>query len=230
VLATLTCWRLMRAELQSAPQPLWYAAGVAIIAVWLGGFGETPVDQAAAMFGAILAATYITMWIEPKEVVGWRALAQALATAKADAGPIWPATLTGFGLSALAAIGLAATWFVAKPVDPTTGSPLLGVAAVIFLARDMAIFAFFHLGERQKRGDFAAVLTIVMLYALGPSFLAALDMGGGVSLFFPNLEGDLISHIIAMASGAVQFCIVALAAKSRFEARSSGLSLATVPA
>jgi hypothetical protein len=230
VLATLACWRLMRAELQSAPQPIWYAAAAIVLAIWVAGFGETPFDRAVAGFGALAGVTYATLWIEPKDVVGWRALAQALQTRKSDAGAVWPATLTGFGLCALAAIGVAITWFAAAPADTTVGSPLIGVAALIFIARDIAIFAFFHLGERQKRGDFAAVLTIVMLYGLGPSFLAALNLDGGVALFLPAPDGDLVSHIIAIASGLVQFCIVALAAKGRFEARASGLNAAASPA
>lgn len=229
MLAIATCWRLMRAELQAAPEPLWYAVGATVAAVWMGGLGDQPVEQAWLAFVAFAAATYVTLWSEPKDVVGWRALSRALGTPQADAGAVWPASLTGFALCAAAAIGVAIVWIIAPPADAKDSSALWPFAALLFIARDIAIFAFFHLGERQKRGDFAAVLTIALLYGLGPAFLGVLGFESGLALFFPVPDGDLASHIVSVASGLVQVCIVGLAVKARFEARSAGLSSMPAP-
>jgi hypothetical protein len=138
--------------------------------------------------------------------------------------------LTGLALCVLAAMTVAIAGGLNPADQENQGTLIWPFAAVLFIARDIAIFAFFHLGERQKRGDFAAVLTIALLYGLGPAFLGALGLEGGVALFFPVPEAGLASHAVSVASGLTQFCIVALAAKARFEARGAGLSVSPAPA
>ena len=61
---------------------------------------------------------------------------------------------------------------------------LLGLAAFAFLLRETAIFAFFHLGARQRRGDFAALVTIGLLCIAGPMILGVLHLDPLRSAFF----------------------------------------------
>jgi hypothetical protein len=52
------------------------------------------------------------------------------------------------------------------------------------LARNIGIFMFFNMLQGQRRGDFAALLTLILLYVVTPPFLTALgtpQVGGLIS-------------------------------------------------
>jgi len=219
-LATVSAWRLMRIELQAAAHPLGYAVLASIGVLWLAGFASEPVARAALAGLGFAALTWATAWIEPKDVVAWR----ALAGGGGNRAALWPASLTGLALTWTAVLTCAALVAMHGPAAKI-GSPLAPVAFALFVTRDVALFAFFHLGERQKRGDFAAVLTIVLLYGLAPTLLGGLTGSSLIrAAFICDPDGAFPSVIVSTVSGAIQAaCAIALAA-ARFHARTAALA------
>ncbi|MFZ4601879.1 MAG: hypothetical protein ACOYM8_05440 [Caulobacterales bacterium] len=217
-LAILTSWRLMRVELQAPAQPIAYVLIAASGVLWFAGFGEAPVDRAIAATSAFIAITWATAWIEPKDVVAWRALARG------GAASLWPAAPLGLAMTAVAALTTAGLILVNGPTKDI-GSAFAPLALVAFLLRDMTIFAFFHLGERARRADFSAVLTIVLLYVLAPGFLSGMAGSDAIrAVFMPDPSGAMTLHIVSLVSALAQAGAFAAAALARLRARAAGLA------
>jgi hypothetical protein len=226
VLAVLAAWRLMRLELQAFAQPAAYLVLTSAAVLWFAGLATTPdarLGQATIGFAVI---AWLTAWIEPKDVLAWRTLARGVG---ADRGASLPAAASGLMLTCGAALTIAA-FVVANGPTGLLSSPLAGFALVAFLARDLAIFAFFHLGVSTKRADFAAVLAIVLLSTLAPALLSGLTSSDLVkAAFIPASDderGAMAAHVISIASGFAQFAIVAWLARSRFRERFAALPVA----
>lgn len=220
-LAIAAAWRLMRVELQSPAQPAAYALFAALGILWFAGFQGDGPDRALSALVVCIGLTWATVWIEPKDVVAWRALAQRAPGASA----LMPATITALALTwttALAAAALVATQ------GPTTelASALAAPAFAAFVTRDVLVFAFFHLGDRQKRGDFAAVLTIVLLYGFAPALLSGV-MGSDMvkAAFYADGAAGVTANTVSLVSGLVQAGAFAAMALTRFRARAEGLRL-----
>jgi hypothetical protein len=79
---------------------------------------------------------------------------------------------------------------------------VLFVAAIgAFVLRDMAVIAYFRFGPRPKRGDFGAVLAILLLYGLGA--LIANAVGDAVAVALPNPEAPVVSLFSGLLQAAV---------------------------
>lgn len=222
--AVVTAWRLMRVELQAPANPLWYPFFLLAPALVLAARADTFAAGAATAYAVIHVLVLATAFVEPKDVVAWRSLMRELAGRVRGAGRYWPAALTGW-LTAFVAAGVVAV--AALRGGDVEYGPLAGFAACTFLARDLAIFAFFHLGRGQRRGDFAAAVTIGLLTFAGPAVFAALEMPLLGALFFVNADGGLMSNLLSIAAGAVQAVAFALAARGRWGARAQGIVAAT---
>lgn len=73
-------------------------------------------------------------------------------------------------------------------VVDTTG---LAFATAAFIARDLALILFFNTGRNARRGDFAALVTLFVLYAVLPGIFRAaglLDLLPVLSPFWPVFE------------------------------------------
>lgn len=221
--AIATAWRLMRVELQAPANPLWFPLFVLVPALLAGGSGPDPFARIVIVYLVTHGLVLFTLLAEPKDIVAWRALAARQKSG--DAGRYWPAALTGLIVAFLAAIAVAAS-FPFAPQSESTHSPLFGFAAFAFLLRETAIFAFFHLGARQRRGDFAALVTIALLCFAGPAILNILNMRAGTGLFIVDVEGDQISHLLSIASGLVQAAIFGVMAQVRWKGREKALEVA----
>lgn len=83
--------------------------------------------------------------------------------------------------------------------DVTRAELVLFAAAVFaFALRDLAVIAFFRFGPRPKRGDFGAVLALLLLYALGVMITS--NLGEALALAVPHPQAPLIS----LVSGLIQ--------------------------
>ena len=110
-------------------------------------------------------------------------------------------------LGALALIGVAVSVLglpsvALEDTDVTRAQVVLFAAAVFaFVLRDMAVIAFFRFGPRPKRGDFGAVLALILLYGLGA--LITLQLGDAVALAAPSPEAPTLSLVSALVQTAL---------------------------
>jgi hypothetical protein len=89
-----------------------------------------------------------------------------------------------------------------------------GLAMLAFMARDLGVIAFFRLGPRAHRGDFGAVVALVLIYTVG--VIAGGTLGGdhGAALFAPVPTDPLVS----LGSGLVQAALAWWLAAGRIRA------------
>lgn len=217
------CWRLMRVELQAPANPLWYPLFLLAPTLLASGRATDVQEGAVVAYAMVHALVLVTVLLEPKDFVSWRALLSELRTRVRGVGRYWPATLTGLGAAFFAACAVAAASLL-----PATGNahvePLVGFAAFAFLLREVAIFLFFHLGARQRRGDFAALVTIALLCGAGPAILNILNLQALSSAFFVQPDGAAPAHLLSIAAGLVEAAIFGVLAQARWRERERGLS------
>jgi hypothetical protein len=221
--AVATAWRLMRVELQAPANPLWFPLFLLTPAVIFAGTLTDAFMRVAAAYAIIHLLVLVVLLVEPKDIVSWRALAARRGTK--GAGRYWPSIMSGLIVAFLAACAVAVAYAAAGSKEPGA-SPLLGFAAFAFLLRETAIFAFFHLGARQRRGDFAALLTIGLLCIAGPTVLGILSLGMANGLFFVQPDGGMTSHLLSIASGLVQAAVFGVMAQARWGGREKALAAA----
>ena len=225
VWAVSACWRLMRVELQAPANPLWFPLFLLAPTLLAVGRFDTLREGVTAAYFTIHALVLATVLLEPKDFVSWRALFSELRTKARGAGRYWPATLTGVIVAFLAACAVAATGLAPAGGRPNL-EPLVGFAAFAFLLREVAIFVFFHLGARQRRGDFAALVTIALLCVAGPAILNLLHLNSLSSAFFVQPDGGAPAHLHSIAAGLVEAAIFGVLAQARWRARERGLETA----
>ncbi|KAF0185279.1 MAG: hypothetical protein IV086_08365 [Hyphomonadaceae bacterium] len=226
VWAFLTAWRLMRVELQAPANPLWYPLFLLAPALLLGGLADNTLGRLISVYAIVHGLVLATLLVEPKDFVAWRALGARLRTGAKGAGRYWPSAFSGLIVAFLAACALAVVAFVAPGVQEKPVSWLVGFAAFAFLLRETAIFAFFHLGANQRRGDFAALLTIALLCFAGPAVLGIANLDAANGLFIVQPEAGLTSHLLSIASGLVQAAMFAVMAQARWRGREKALATA----
>ena len=200
-------WRLMRLELQMRNEPLVWPIFLLALAGWVAGFQVGPAGHGAGVAAAGMAmclAAYAAAFVEPADRVVLRRFARLAVQGKAaEAARIAPAalfplifalflTLIGFGISA----------------GGIVGAPQNAGAFVAFLARDLGIIALFRFGPRPQRGDFGAVVALVVLYSVGGIFGSAIGGAAGAALFAPT-GGDLavLSIVSALVQAAVAWAL-----------------------
>jgi hypothetical protein len=221
--AVATAWRLMRVELQAPANPLWFPLFLLAPAVIFAGTLTDAFGRVVLAYFIIHLLVLLVLLAEPKDVVSWRALVARRGTR--GAGRYWPSALSGLIVAFLAA-GAVAVAYVATGSKQAGASPLLGFAAFAFLLRETAIFAFFHLGANQRRGDFAALLTIALLCIAGPTVLGIANLQMATGLFIVQPDGGMMSHLLSIASGLVQAAVFGVLAQARWSGREKALAVA----
>lgn len=194
-------WRLMRLELMMRSSLLVWPAFLAFLAVFAGGFPfrEEGLD-ASLLAGALAVAlcAYAAAFAEPADRVRLRRFAEAVRAGKlAEAGPLAPAALAPLVLAAALTV-LALTAGGGR--DPRLWQ---GAALIAFVARDLAVIAWFRLGPRPQRGDLAAILALALAYGVGGIVGSSMAGAEGAALFAP-ISGKLTS----LVSGAVQAVVL----------------------
>jgi hypothetical protein len=207
----VACYRLMRLELQLQNWPIVWTGFVVFASFYFAGFANAPTwvieaakDQWAGirLFSALLALavlTYAAILHEPKDQVLYRWLAEMSAKRN------WGAVLSRMQcwmIAYAATLVVGAAEIVELLLQPQT-SLLLDVvlAGLGFLTRDIGIVLFFALTPGQKRGDMPAILTIVLLYTLGPQLFSGLG-SDALLLFVPAPGNGMLGAAIAWAEAA----------------------------
>jgi len=194
------CYRQMRLELKMRNGPfIWlgfllfmglYAAG---FDAWLSGgsvVADWPGDAlrlalAMSTFG-ILA--YVMVLLEPKEPVLYRWMGGQIAAGHPGRALF---NLQAWQMSYLAAIATAAVLFVrlGQSEGHLGPAPAVILTAAGFLTRDVSLFVLFQSLPGRRRGDFAAVVALVALYALVPAVLSGLGLSNALPFFYSK-ESD----------------------------------------
>jgi hypothetical protein len=227
--ALISVWRLMRVELQARPSPVFMFGFLLVPIMIAAGLGQMPMSQVLNAYMIVHILALCLMFAEPKDLVSWRAFARDAARTGLF-NHRWPAPFTGLIVAFAAAAVLALITYVDAKLLPASttaqGSQhyiLRGFAGFSFLLREAAIIAFFHLGARQRRGDFAALVTIALLVFAGPVLMGILGMEDAKALFFVH-EADQTKDILSIASGLVQAAIFGVLAQGRGRQRSAALA------
>lgn len=216
--ALVAAWRLMRLELQKQNGPLYWTAFLLFAAFWTAGQANPDFDvarvngaeldpTALARWGAaaavFLAGVYAAAFAEPADRVRLRRFANPASGWTVQVPAVAPAlalTVVAFLGVIVSVLGLPA----AAVDDEDFGRlqiVLFAAAALAFVLRDLAVIAFFRFGPRPKRGDFGAVLALVLLYGLGA--LITSNLGDAVALALPSPEAPLISLVSALVQAAL---------------------------
>jgi hypothetical protein len=106
-------------------------------------------------------------------------------------------------------------WLFAQHAGATYSA--LTIAGLGFLTRDVAIFVFF--AAARRRGDFAAIVTLVALYALIPAILDGVGLKGVLPLFYPTPSSPIWLGPVIVWGEAVVAVIAAISRVALSEKR-----------
>jgi hypothetical protein len=209
---------LMRLELQRRNPPWVWLAFVVFVGAWVVGFVEGgPIrlggvstqrwDVGATRLLVTLVTTvglyYVTLLVEPKDPVELRRLVREVGAGRlgraAEAVPRWLVTFL-----VAAVLGVALAW-TAVGLGAGTLRGVVGFvgAALGFMVRDAALLVALNLSPRPRRADAAGFLYLVVLYALAPAILSALDLGRLHGLFLPRWDAGVAGALPALAQAVV---------------------------
>lgn len=210
-------WRLMRLELQKRNGPLFWIGFLLFTAVWAAGQvppGWIPADTPGGGIGltrwgvvalVFAVGVYAAAFAEPADRLRMRRFTRGVRGGRAWLANT-PAVLPALILTALAVVGLMVQIVGLLEVGSAddvsgTDAALFFAAIFVFILRDVAVVAFFRFGPRPKRGDFGAVLALVLLYGLGGLVAASLGPDA-VSFILPSFEQPIVSLISGMLQTA----------------------------
>jgi hypothetical protein len=194
--------QFMRHELSVRINPWAWTGFLIFIAFYTAGFAAPAVPFASglqefqpgpqawagplAATAALLTATYVSLVAMPKERVAIRwLLSQAAQGRAASAVAALPGWAMGFVFTAVAAT-LAVSEVQANATPQQAEMFRLVIVAFMGeLARNAGVFLFFNMLPGQRRGDFAALLTLVLLYSVAPLFLQGMGLSAFDGLLSP---------------------------------------------
>ncbi len=226
VWALIGCHQMMRSALRVQNGPLIWSAFVTFVMVYAAGFisGDQSIfewwdnQRILLVFAIAVAFTYVMAVIEPKEIVEFRWLRTQLSEGKYFRVfrrlPSWALSLlfAAQALLALTIIGHEAIWDMAS-------AEVNLVALFGFLVRDVGIFMFFASGNRAMRGDFGALVTLVILYGVLPIIFGQIISDDAIALFVPMTDELTLMSIV---SAFLQAGVVWFLTARQFSAQISG--------
>ena len=194
------CYRQMRLELKMRNGPFVWLGFLLFMGLYAAGFdawqssGPEVADWhgdalrlalAMSTFGVL---TYVMVLLEPKEPVLYRWMGAQIAAGHPGRAL---ARLQAWQMSYFAALATAAALFarLAQVEGHFGPAPAVIVTAAGFLTRDVSLFVLFQSLPGRRRGDFAAVVALVALYALVPAILNGLGLSNALPFFYPK-ESD----------------------------------------
>jgi hypothetical protein len=241
--AFIGCLRLMRLELSMQNTPVIWSAFVAFMAFYFAGqegpeeFAFFGLEVSTAVRPLLLAClttaalSYIAALAEPKDLVLYRWLAKTLGAGRFHA--LWPrpqAWMVAYAVTL--ALGLLLALVLATDPPALLGYEFFHASSVLsalgLVTRDIAIILYFSLLPGAKRGEFPAIIALVILYSVAPQLLSAT---GATILFYP-FDSDLgfIGPAIAWGEAALMwFILFRVAGKTIFPSKASDISVNIQP-
>lgn len=212
------CYRAMRLELKMRNGPFVWLGFLAFMALYVAGFdawiapvlgGGSPVAPRLALAGSTLALiTYVMVLLEPKDRVLYRWLGGEFV--QGHIGRVaWNLQAWMMSYSTALAVALALIGWLARQ-DQSGAGAVVG-AAMGFLTRDVALFVLLQSLPGQRRGDFAALVTLFALYVLAPAIAHGLDLERALVLFYPQASDPVwLSPAVAWAQAVTVFGVAVL--------------------
>jgi len=207
--AIFGAYRLMRVELQFRCIPWAWLAFALFVMAYAEGLLYGVIQTAHGSFFAwcfapfVLAhaMTYAAIFLEPKDVVRYRAFGASLAQSRLfRALTLLPQWIPIFLVTV--ALGLGLTLFgglddlADLPPVQGPGSMLLNmrssvtvsalpVVVVLYLLRDVLLVLFLNFGSRRGRGDIMAIICLALVYFPAYGVLAFLNAGLVITILAP---------------------------------------------
>ena len=209
----LGCYREMRLELKMRNGPLVWLGFLLFMGIYVAGFdawlsrgfgGWDVVTLRLLLAGtAFVVLTYVMVLLEPKDPVHYRWMMGQLGQ-----GHVFNALsgLQAWMMSYAAAFAMAAALSLCLMHGPHAaqwGVPLV-LAALGFLTRDTALFVLMQTLPGKRRGDYAALAILLVLYVLAPVIAQGLHAEKLLFLFFPQpMMTDWVGVAAAWTEGLV---------------------------
>jgi hypothetical protein len=192
--SVLGCIALLGRELNVPRRlPAW-PPFLGFVALYAAGFGEG--IALAPAFLAACALTQAAALLEPKSRGEIRRL---LSGALGAIPPSLQALLAATVLAIALAAGVGADALRTRDLDR------LALAAVLFLARDIALVRLVSLRRGGLRGAVAAIVWFAVLYGMAPAVLAGAGAEGALVLLYPlPAEGTSAATALILGAPAVQ--------------------------
>jgi hypothetical protein len=216
----LGCYREMRLELKMRNGPLVWLGFLLFMGIYVAGFdawlsvlkGWDVVALRLLLGGTAFAGlTYLMVLLEPKDPVHYRWMMGQLGQGRVVHA------LSGFQawmMSYTAAFAMAAAlslWLMREPGAAALGQPLV-LSAMGFITRDVALFVLMQTLPGKRRGDYAALAILLVLYVLAPVIAHGLHADKLLFLFLPQL---VPSDWMGVAAAWVEGLVVAGVATAR---------------
>ena len=206
--------QLMRQELQMPVGPIPWIAFLVFMALYDAGFADLATGDSASLtairvasaYATLGALTYLSVLIERKDRVQIRWLGSRLIEGRFDQ-VLW--NLPGWAF-AFIGTAIAASWLNVElsglaeiKAGGETFTRVFLLASLGALARDVGIFLFFHMLPRQRRGDFAAIVTLLLIYLVIPAILSGAGWGNLTFVLIPqNPEQATWASVVAAWAAA----------------------------
>jgi hypothetical protein len=209
------CYRAMRLELKMPNGPFVWLAFLIFMGAYVAGFGwltpksveigslavEVVAERLTLAGLTFVIITYLMVLLEPKDRVLYRWMGSELA--QGHFGRIaW--AMQGWMMSCKAAflVGIALiVWLVHEGQTPAAYFAGSGLG---FLLRDVGIFVLLQTLPGSRRGDFAAVITLLVLYVLAPAIADGLGAKQAMILFYPRLSTPVwLSPVVVWAEALI---------------------------
>ena len=215
------CYREMRLELKMRNGPLVWLGFLVFMGVYVAGFDAwlsnglknwDPVALRLLLAGiAFGGLTYVMVLLEPKDPVHYRWMMGRLGQ-----GHVLNALsgLQAWMMSYAAAFAMAAAlsaWLTREPSAAAVGQPLV-LAEMGFITRDVALFVLMQTLPGKRRGDYAALAILLVLYVLAPVIVQGLHAEKLLPLFYPQYPAP---SWIGVAAAWVEGLVVAGLATAR---------------
>ena len=212
--------QLMRQELQMPVGPIAWVGFLLFMAIYDAGFADLASDDTATLTAVRVAAayatfgliTYVSVFIERKDRVQIRWLGSRLMAGRFDQVlwhlPGWAFAFIGTAIAA-SWLNIELTGIPEIKAGGETFSRVFLLASLGALARDIGIFLFFHMLPRQRRGDFAAIVTLIIIYLVIPVILKGIGLGDLMFIFIPQNpeQASWTSVVAAWAAAGVVWAL-----------------------
>ncbi|OGQ53211.1 MAG: hypothetical protein A3J24_02305 [Deltaproteobacteria bacterium RIFCSPLOWO2_02_FULL_53_8] len=203
---------IMKTELQIKTTFLPWMAFVAFVIYYSAGFafdiapkGVSAYQTAVALsFSIAVFLTFIMLFVQRKDPVGFRAVLRAAREKRWQAFiyllPNWAAT-----------IPVCAFFAVWAQVILDIDSHYTFLTILLFFMRDAGIILFLNLGKNVRFADVTAVIYLIIFYAVIPGIFYAIEMQELTFLFHPGV------HAAGLAAAALQAALVFIMLKLRWD-------------